>query len=224
MTEQSDIDQQFKQEPMNTTTQQPTLKERQRAEREALILNAAERMLQEVGYQDLVMEALAERVGIGKGTIYLHFPSKEELVGAIIDRGTDRITATIASLAAEQGRSAYDRLHAVLTIFITNHPGWVHLLSGPGGAELHNVLQKRRNKDERLAELLAALGALIDEGKARGEFDARIASGVAALGLLSVVRTLSVPTLAGRIGLEPEAVAASSIRLYFHGLLARPAE
>lgn len=209
---------------MTVIAQQPTLKERQRAEREALILDAAERMLQEVGYQDLVMEALAERVGIGKGTIYLHFPSKEELVSAIIERGMARMTAIIAGIASERERSAYDRLYDVLTTLVARHPGWVHLLSGPAGTELLTALHRRRNKDERFAGLVAALVALIDEGKARGEFDPAIASGVAAIGLLSVVRTLSVPGAADRLGLDPDAVAASSIRLYFHGILSRPAE
>ncbi len=48
-------------------------RERQRAEREVLILNEAERVLSEHGYHELIMEQLADRVGIAKGTIYLHF-------------------------------------------------------------------------------------------------------------------------------------------------------
>ncbi|MFL5699301.1 MAG: helix-turn-helix domain-containing protein, partial [Ktedonobacteraceae bacterium] len=57
-----------------------TLKERQRQEREALILQAAEEVLIEKGYHEMSMDEIAARVGISKGTVYLHFASKEDLV------------------------------------------------------------------------------------------------------------------------------------------------
>ncbi len=60
-----------------------SLKEKQRQEREQLIIQAAEEVLQEKGYYETSMDEIAARVGIAKGTIYTHFPGKEELVLAI---------------------------------------------------------------------------------------------------------------------------------------------
>lgn len=54
-----------------------SLKEKQRKERELLILEAAEEVMIEKGYHETSMEEIAARVGIAKGTVYLHFPSKE---------------------------------------------------------------------------------------------------------------------------------------------------
>ncbi|TMC17177.1 MAG: helix-turn-helix transcriptional regulator, partial [Chloroflexi bacterium] len=51
-----------------------SLKEKQRREREELIIQAAEEVLQEKGYYETSMDEIAARVGIAKGTIYTHFP------------------------------------------------------------------------------------------------------------------------------------------------------
>lgn len=50
------------------------------------ILNGWNRLLARYGYRKLTMDDLASEVGIGKGTIYLYFRSKEDLVYSHIDR------------------------------------------------------------------------------------------------------------------------------------------
>ena len=63
-----------------------SLKERQRKERADLILQAAEEVLSERGYHEMSIDEIAARVGIAKGTVYLHFASKEDLVFALFER------------------------------------------------------------------------------------------------------------------------------------------
>ena len=48
----------------------------------------------------MTMEDVARQVGIGKGTIYLHFPSKEELVLAHIDRIAEAVVRKLEEVAA----------------------------------------------------------------------------------------------------------------------------
>ncbi len=48
----------------------------------------------------MTMEDVAREVGIGKGTIYLHFPSKEELVLAHIDRIAETVVQKLREQAA----------------------------------------------------------------------------------------------------------------------------
>jgi AcrR family transcriptional regulator len=57
-----------------------TRKQRELQAREALILNTAQSMLHQHGYNYLTMERIAESVEYSKGTIYNHFSSKEDLV------------------------------------------------------------------------------------------------------------------------------------------------
>ena len=50
------------------------------------IIDGWDRLLARYGYRKLTMDDLASEVGIGKGTIYLYFRSKEDLVYSHIDR------------------------------------------------------------------------------------------------------------------------------------------
>ena len=65
-----------------------------------LILDAVDALLAKFGYRKMTMVDVARQVGIGKGTIYLHFPSKEELVLAHIDRIAETVVRKIGEIAA----------------------------------------------------------------------------------------------------------------------------
>jgi AcrR family transcriptional regulator len=59
------------------------------------------------------MDDVAREVGIGKGTIYLHFPSKEELVLAHVDRIAERVVSNLLEIAGSS--EPFDRrLHGML--------------------------------------------------------------------------------------------------------------
>jgi len=55
------------------------------------ILDATDRLLARYGYRKMTVEDIAHEAGIGKGTIYLHFASKEEVVLSHVDRIVDRL-------------------------------------------------------------------------------------------------------------------------------------
>ena len=59
------------------------------------ILDATDRMLATKGYKKMTIDDLAAEVGIGKGSVYLHFTSKEEIalshIDAIIERTKRRL-------------------------------------------------------------------------------------------------------------------------------------
>jgi AcrR family transcriptional regulator len=65
-----------------------------------LILDAVDVLLARFGYGKMTMEDVARQVGIGKGTIYLHFPSKEQLVLSHIDRIAETVVCRLRELAA----------------------------------------------------------------------------------------------------------------------------
>lgn len=78
------------------------------------ILDATDRMLARRGYRKMTIEGLAAEVGIGKGSIYLHFPSKEEIVLSHIDRIIERLKSRL-SLIAARDLTCEERLKAMLT-------------------------------------------------------------------------------------------------------------
>ena len=60
---------------VKTVVRDPDSKKRQ-------ILAAARRMLVKRGFQDIVLDDIAREAGVAKGTLFLHFKSKEEMFSA----------------------------------------------------------------------------------------------------------------------------------------------
>ena len=77
------------------------------------ILDATDRLLAQQGYKKMTIDDLAEEVGIGKGSIYLHFSSKEEIALSHIDRIIDRLKENLKAIAEKQ-ISVEERLRDML--------------------------------------------------------------------------------------------------------------
>ena len=74
----------------------------------ARILEVAREVFAEAGL-DAQMEDLARRAGVGVGTVYRHFPTKEALVGALVDDYFARLaTEAQAAQAVEDPWEAFE--------------------------------------------------------------------------------------------------------------------
>jgi AcrR family transcriptional regulator len=71
---------------------------KQRTVRDA-ILDATDDLLTRFGYKKMTIDDLAHEVGIGKGTVYLYFPSKEEIALSHVDRIIERLKARLWEIA-----------------------------------------------------------------------------------------------------------------------------
>ena len=65
------------------------------------ILDATDRLLARFGYKKMTIDDLAKEVGIGKGSVYLHFSSKEEIALSHIDRIIERLKRNLNAIAAK---------------------------------------------------------------------------------------------------------------------------
>lgn len=73
------------------------------------ILDAAEALLVSFGYRRVTVDEVARRAGVGKGTVYLYWPSKWELFAAVLTR--EAANLLVEQLAALRDDSAEARLH-----------------------------------------------------------------------------------------------------------------
>jgi AcrR family transcriptional regulator len=78
------------------------------------ILDATDRLLARYGYKKMTIDDLAREVGIGKGSIYLHFSSKEEIALSHIDRMIERLKTNLVTIAGSS-QPVQQRLHEMLT-------------------------------------------------------------------------------------------------------------
>ena len=83
----------------------PTFKDRVREERRRSVLDAARRLFVTQGYAETTVDAIAEAAGVGKGTVYLHFATKDDLLVELITGATEGVLRQIGEIVAA-GRQA----------------------------------------------------------------------------------------------------------------------
>jgi AcrR family transcriptional regulator len=105
------------------------------------ILTAAAKLFAERGYADADTQELADRLGVGKGTLYRYFPSKRELFLAAADLGMRRLTERIDAALPPDGDPLESMSKGIQTYleYFDEHPELVELL----------ILERAQFKDRK---------------------------------------------------------------------------
>ncbi len=207
---------------MQPVTAPRSLKEKQRGEREALILQVAEEVLMEKGYYETSIDEIATRVGIAKGTVYLHFPSKEDLVIAIFERDMQQllqyIDSTMSSALTARGKleAIFDLMHGGI---ISKRMQLLYSISNGAGLR-HLLVEKKGCLREIWDQLSARLNSLLEEGKAAGEFDSSLPTMVMLSAYYSLLSPKNYDRLMAEGQMSGEEVAKNLKRIYFKGISA----
>lgn len=136
------------------------------------ILDATDRLLSRYGYKKMTIDDLAQEVGIGKGSIYLHFSSKEEIALSHIDRIIERLKTNLGKIAAKN-TSCEDRIRQMLIERVLYRFDSVQHYTKSLDDLLSNVRQKLLERRTRYFEEEAKIFArVLDEGKCQGVFGA----------------------------------------------------
>ena len=103
------------------------------------ILDAALEVFAEKGFAAARMEDIAKRAGVTKGTIYLYFPSKEEVFKSLARK---HVGDTITS-AAEQARLYEGSLRDFLAMLFAIVGEKIHARPRRGSAENHHRRERQ---------------------------------------------------------------------------------
>ena len=188
------------------------------------ILDAADRLLQRYGYKKTTMDDLAQEAGIGKGTIYLYFPSKEEVALSSVDRANNRIHVQLWKIA-RSGGSPTDRLHQMLIqrvlLRLEKVQPYAHTYEELIGAIRSSFLARRTRLLEAEAQIFADV---LIEGRLLGAFNVEDAHQTAHT-LLLATSGLMPFSLGLRDISAPDEIRDKAVRiadLLLHGLLRQP--
>jgi AcrR family transcriptional regulator len=103
-------------------------------ERGNRVLDAAGELLVTFGYRKVTVADVADRAGVGKGTVYLHWSSKLELFGAVLVReGVAVGREHVAALRADPGHVLLHRTLAESFLTIMRRPLARALYTGDAG-------------------------------------------------------------------------------------------
>lgn len=133
-----------------------TRRERQEQTRER-ILDAALGVFRRTGFAQATIEEVAELAGITRGTVYLHFASKEGLLLSVLEHHLeDQVTAFGAQVRAARSERALVRL-LVASVVTTRHGrtalvrDWAAMVVGVGdGGE--DLVRRARAIQQRVDE------------------------------------------------------------------------
>ena len=187
------------------------------------ILDATDRLLARFGYRKMTVEDIAAEAGIGKGTIYLHFSSKEEVVLSHIDRIVERLKDRLREIAGSDA-PAGERLRLMLLTRVLfrfdSIQHYTQSLNDLLAVLRPGLLTRRAQYFEAEAEIFAQV---LNSGRQSGEFsfDDDDATAHALLqatnGLLPY--SLSTTELGAREEVEQRASEVANLML--RGLLSR---
>jgi TetR/AcrR family transcriptional repressor of nem operon len=83
------------------------------------IVDAADRLVYERGYEHTSFADIASEVAISRGNFYYHFKTKDEILAAVIARRLDRTGAMLAGWEAD-GDSPAERIRSFVRMLVMN--------------------------------------------------------------------------------------------------------
>lgn len=159
-------------------------------EKQQQILRAAAEVFAARDFHEVLMDEVAARAGVGKGTLYRYFPNKDELYFATIFSGMEGLRAEIES-QARRGAKLAATLEAIagglLRYFWARRPlltlihHYEHRLRGPQGGEWL----------ERRTAIAKSIADIFREAARRGEIH-HVNPRLAAELFLGMVRSANV--------------------------------
>jgi AcrR family transcriptional regulator len=124
------------------------------------ILDAAERVLLDRGLRSATVADVVESAGVAKGTLYLYFTSKDDLLAGLRTRYLERYAAALSGRESASARGRIRHLVTRLYAFGIEHHDLHHVLFHEAGFSEADAFTAVRD----------LITALIDEGVSMGEF------------------------------------------------------
>jgi len=124
------------------------------------ILRAAWKLIRHYGYGKTTIAEVAREAGVGKGTVYLYFRSKEEIMLALVDWTNERINDHLRRIAQSdlppEERVRRCLLHRVLRIYdlVHRYPHGEDVISSMKPAIARRIDRHVQDQGEILAGIL----------------------------------------------------------------------
>ncbi len=135
-----------------------------------LILDALQKLLEEKTIQNISVSEIAQKAGMGKGSIYYYFPSKDAILDALIERSYEKALLTAKSLTAQTDVPPFTRMAMLFqacqssSVFLKQNSTFADAESAQKFAFLHH-----KYLSHVISKLKPALTQIIQQGIERGE-------------------------------------------------------
>jgi TetR/AcrR family fatty acid metabolism transcriptional regulator len=194
----------------------------ERGDRRAAILAAAQEVFAEHGFYRAKVETIAERASIAKGTIYLYFPSKKELLRALVEERMGRLIHLVEGQISE-GRDIAAMIRGIISahfVFYFEEREFIAILYGQLGQIAEGMEGPAKRGSEHMSQLIAdVLKRGIREGVLRTVYEHTLAQA-----LQGMIHAVAFDWIVTNGDESPEALAQEVYQLFRVGALAPAAE
>jgi AcrR family transcriptional regulator len=195
--------------------------ENDRGDKRPRLVEAASAVFAEKGYASTRVADIAERAGVGKGTVYEYFSSKEELLFAVFEMTNAEISRRMDATLAGDG-STEEQLHnllrlgaEVITEQIEMQPVILDFWAASRGKNFEEAYRTAVVSSYTLFRKLVA--DFIRAGQQQGEFTTTIDADALAATIVATVDGLGIQLYFDR-SLDPHRVTEAFGRLLFQSL------
>jgi len=188
------------------------------------ILDAAMRLLADKGYARTTISDVAKEAGIGRGTVYWHFASKDELFMSALEREFGRLDAALATILTTPGPplQKLELLFVGSFQFIDEAPNLFHVFfSVLSGADQEMQARLEAWFADVYGRYNKLVEGLLDEAKAQGAVRADLDSHISAAAIVAMLDAMFLQVAFGLVANDPERLAKSLGSLLRHGYAAR---
>lgn len=137
----------------------------------AKILDAARDRMHHYGFKKTTIDEIAADAGVGKGTVYLYFDSKEDLALAILVQFKERTILRMRDIAGDPGKTLSAKLTEMLSFPIMEAQESCNTNSGA----IEIIMSVRPHIQSRLRPYieheLAILAEVLEQGNQQGLLD-----------------------------------------------------
>ncbi|MGW6202858.1 TetR/AcrR family transcriptional regulator [Streptomyces sp. NPDC055089] len=147
-------------------------KERERAERERLIVATARELAEQQGWDAVTTRRLAERIEYSQPVLYSHFRGKREIIGAVALEGASELAAAIRAAASgvDGPRERVAALARAYLDFAEHHPAVYDALFQLDGGLAYAQEDTPEPLKDAFAALLECLAEAAGDGVHPGLF------------------------------------------------------
>lgn len=152
------------------------------------ILDALQQLLEEKSIQNISVSEIASRAGIGKGSIYYYFPSKDAIVDALIARNYEQPIQTAKRLSTQTEVSSFTRMAMMFQACRNSSVAFMQQKTNSTSSVQDQAFLHQKYLKYLIAELKPVLTDIISQGIEKGEihFDYPAALAEIALIVLAV--------------------------------------
>jgi AcrR family transcriptional regulator len=194
--------------------------------KKSLIIEAAARVFANRGYNSTLIAEIATEAGIGKGTIYEYFPSKEDLFFAVFEWFVEMTEAEARVSISALGGSASERLKALNDALLKS---WFEMLDMYSlvmefwSASASSRMRQRFKKAfrEGYKDFRQLVSALISDGIETGEFQPEVDAESVAAALVGAWDALLLQAWFDE-GFDPLTTSRKFMAVLINGLVSKP--